>query len=189
MRGITSLLVALVEDRAATADREAGEAKERAAKIEASMMLRHLSKQAGEALCVEIPKSYANDVAVTSSSQDWESFRYAQDFAKALTKCIYAAGFGSRGFSGSLGIGNSFWSTNVTFGVWVRFPKHFTLDSPKSHDLMFNPSMRRALARKVRDDLEAHGVKVEGISDGGRALVDIYVGPRFPPDTDEPKAR
>jgi len=165
---------------------EAEQAKERTAKLQAAMMLRHLSKEQGDALCSAIPQSHANEVSVTSSSQDWESFRYAQDFSEALTKCIYAAGFGSRGFSGQLGVGNSFWSQNVLFGVWVRFQKHLTLDDSRSPDLTINPLKRRALAEAVRNALLSRGVKVEGVSDEGRSTLDIYVGPRFPPK-DEPE--
>lgn len=144
------------------------------------MMLRHLSKEQGEALCSAIPKSHANEVVITSSSQDWEAFRYAQDFDQALRHCILAAGLEPSG-----GVGNSFWSQNVAFGVWIRFQKNLTLDNPRSPNLTINPVKRRALAEAVRKALEAHGVRVEGLSDEGRAMLDIYIGPRFPPKDEE----
>jgi hypothetical protein len=168
------------EELVAIANRDARLAEERAAKIEASMMLRRLSKEQGDALCAAIPKSVTDQVVVTSSSQDWEAFRYAQDFNEAIGRCAVAAGLPPPG-----GVGNSFWSQNVFFGVRIRFTKHFTLDDPRSHDLVLNPIKRRALANAIRKALEDHGVKVEGISDDGRAMIDIYVGPKAPPPADE----
>ena len=44
-------IVSDARTKAANADLEAGQAKERAAKLEASMMLRRLSKSQGDALC------------------------------------------------------------------------------------------------------------------------------------------
>jgi hypothetical protein len=158
---------------------EAQQTQERAAQIEASMMLRRLPKKAGEGLCQVIPKSVIYQVGVISSSQDWESYRYAEDFDAALRSCIEAAKLPLHGT-----LGNSFWSQNVVFGVWVRFQKHFTLDSPTSNDPILNPRKRRTLAESVRETLEANGVRVEGISDQGVATLEIYVGPRFPPEAD-----
>lgn len=158
---------------------EAKLAEDRTAKMQAAMMLRHLSKEQGDALCSAIPKSHANEVVVTSSSQDWESFRYAQDFNETLRHCTIAAGLEPSG-----GVGNSFWGQSVPFGVWIRYQKHLTLDDPRSPNLTINPVKRRALAETVRKALESLGVKVEGVSDDGRAMLDIYVGPRFPLEAD-----
>jgi hypothetical protein len=140
------------------------------------MMLRHLSKEQGDALCLAIPKPHVNEVNVTSSSQDWESFRYAQDFNEALRRCTISAGLQPSG-----GVGNSFWSQNVPFGVWVRYQRHLTLDDPRSPNLTINPIKRRALAWAIRDALEAHGVKIEDVTDEAQTVVDIFVGPRRPP--------
>jgi hypothetical protein len=147
-------------------------------KLEQSMMLRRLSKSQQEALCSTIPKSILGQVVVTSSSQDWESFRYASDFDEALRKCVISAGLQPSG-----GVGNSFWSQDVKFGVWIRYTKHFTLDDSGSADLVFNADRRKALAESIRDSLEKSGVKVEGTSDEGRSAIEVYVGPRFPPSS------
>jgi len=149
MRDATAHLVSLVDARAKDAGERAASADLARIQLEKSMMIRRLSPTQARTICAVVPSRLMNRVNVTSSSQDWEAFRYAQDFAEAVTKCLYAAGFGSKGFSGSLGVGNSFWSTNVTFGVWVRFPRHFTLDNPRSDDIVFNPTKRRALAERV----------------------------------------
>lgn len=181
LRNKSDQLVGLLRLEAIQAQQEAEQAKERTAKIEASMMLRHLSKEQAAALCAAIPKSHINEVAVTSSSQDWEAFRYAQDFDEALRHCTPSAGLDRSG-----AVGDSFWSQNVVFGVWLRVQKHPNLDDPRSPNLTINPLKRQALAKAVRDALVSHGVKVEGISDEGRSMLDIYVGPRFPPK-DEPE--
>ena len=169
LRSASGQLVAL-------ATLEAEQAKERTARIQAAMMLRNLSKQQGDALCSAIPKSHINEVMVTSSSQDWESFRYAQDFSEALRRCTTSAGLEPSG-----GVGNSFWSQNVPFGIWIRYQKHLTLDDPRSPNLTINPIKRRAFAWAIRDVLEAHGVKVEGVTDEAQTVLDIFVGPRRPP--------
>ncbi len=85
-------------------------------------------------------------------------------------------------------LGNSFWGQNVVFGVWIRYHKHFTLDDPKSRDLILNPRKRRVMAESLRNTLEANGVNVEGITDEASNVLDIYIGPRFPPDVDDQQA-
>jgi hypothetical protein len=179
MRDDTAKLVSLVDQRAKDAGERAAKADLARVQLEKSMMLRHLSEKQGEALCSAIPKKFLLQVSVTSSSQDWEAFRYALDFNQALQKCVLAAGLQPSG----IGVGGSFWGQNVTFGVWIRFPKHETLDDPKSKELICNPNRRKALAEKVRKILEAAGVEIAGVSDQGRGLIDIYVGPRQLPGT------
>jgi hypothetical protein len=175
--------IAILEQGTAQLEKDAAQLRKEAeqehlarVQLEKSMMWRHLSKEQGDALCSVIPTKLVDRITVTSSSQDSEAFRYAVDFNEALRRCAQAAGLQLPG-----GVGNSFWGQSVAFGVWVRFLKHLTLDDPKSNDVMLNPGKRRALAISVRKALEAHGIKVEGISDEGRGLVDICVGPRFPP--------
>ena len=149
------------------------------------MAWRYLSNEQGDAFCSGLPKDPKDlrAVSITSSSQDAEAFRYAQDFDEALRPCIVSAGLT---LSDAGGLGNSFWGQKLVHGVWVRFQNHFTLDDPKSPELILNPRKRRALPQSVRTALEAHGVRVEGISDQGRGLLDIYVRPKFPPHVESP---
>jgi hypothetical protein len=176
MRSASRELVAL-------ADREAKDAGDRAAKadlarvqLEASMMWRHLSKKQAEAFCSSIPKNLVNKAVVTSSSQDSESWRYAVEFNDALRRCTVSAGLEPSG-----GVGNSFWGADVVFGVRVRFRAHFTIDDPRSEDVESNPAKRKALAISISKALEASGIKVAGVSEDGRGVIDLYVGPRVPP--------
>lgn len=154
------------------------------AKLEQQMGWRSLSKEQGEAVCSalhKIPGKLITQTSITSSSQDAEAFRYAQDFDRARRECILSVGLQPSG-----GVGNSFWAQNVVFGVWVRFPMHFTLDNPNSPDVLFNPEKRRALAESVRDELQAGGIRVAGISADGTSLIDIYVGPKAPLEIEKP---
>lgn len=179
LRSANHDIQALLDREAAEARRVASEADAARIKLQATMMLRRLSKSQADALCAVIPKNLLIRTSVVSSSQDWEAYRYGTDFNEALRACAVSAKVDV-----PHGMGNSFWSHNVTFGVWVRTIKHLTLDNPKSKDVILNPVKRRALAESVRKALVSSGVKVEGVSDEGGDLIDIYIGPRFPP-TDE----
>jgi hypothetical protein len=189
IRTDSHLIEGVLNSRASDAEERAGKAVERAAKadlaraqLEASLRWRRLSKKQGNTLCSAIPKYLARQVVVTSSSGDPEAWRYAIDFSKALQRCITSAGLPSDG----TGVGNIlFWGQNIAFGVWIRFQKHLKEDDLKSTDTAINPAKRQALAISIRKALEESGVKVAGLSEDGRGLIDIYVGPRsLPPPED-----
>lgn len=182
LRGKTDQLTALLNAKAGAAERAAAAAQERTAKIEASMMLRELPQKAKVALCSAIHGPFANMINVSSSSQDWEAMRYAGEFLEAVNRCAAASGLHP-----SAGMVNLFWTWgDVPFGVWIKYTKNpGGTDLPNSSDLRFNLGKRQALARKIFKALQMNGVKVEGISDKDQhGLIDIYVGPRLPPQVD-----
>ena len=98
---LSDQIIANIEERAADAEKQAEEAKKEAeaehlarVQLEQQMAWRYLSKEQGDAFCSALPKDPKDlrAVSITSSSQDAEAFRYAQDFDEALRRCVVSAG-------------------------------------------------------------------------------------------------
>jgi len=176
----SSHLQTISDAELAAVTKKAGEAGERASaadlarvKLEASMAWRHLSDKQKHVLCSVLSPKRANLAEVTSSAQDPEAWEFANDFAAEMRRCSISGGFDPAGH-----LGNSPWSSDVVFGVWIRFSKN-----PNWPADLGKPEL---IATTLRKALEASGVTVEGISkQEARGLVDVYIGPRFPPHADE----
>jgi hypothetical protein len=173
--------VAKLNNEAGEARKLAGEAVERAAnaelarvKLEASMMWRHLSEKQQKILCSVLSPKRANQSMILSSPQDAEAWSYATEFADELRRCAISGGFAPAGH-----LGTSMWSSNVRFGIWVRFSKNPNWD--------INLTSRERMAMSLRKALEDAGVKIAGVltMEDASGLIDIYIGPRLPPHAEE----
>jgi hypothetical protein len=181
LQTISDAEVAKFNNEAGEARKLAGEAVERAAtadlarvQLEASMMWRHLSEKQQQILCSTLSPKRANQSMILSSPEDPEAWSYASEFADELRTCAISGGFAPAGH-----LGRSNWSSNVKFGVWVRFSKNPNWDVSEPR--------RKAMAISLRKALEDAGVKIVGIStkEDASGFIDIYVGPRFPPHAEE----
>jgi hypothetical protein len=172
---------AMANKEAGQARKQAGEALERAAKadlarvqLEASMMWRHLSEKQKQILCSVLSPKRANQSMIISSPQDPEAWSYAAEFGDELRRCAISGGFAPAGH-----LGGTNWSSNVRFGVWLRYSKNPNWD--------ISEAGRKRLALSLRKALEDAGVKIAGMSttEDASGFIDIYVGPKFPPHADE----
>jgi hypothetical protein len=181
LQTISDAEVAKFNIEAGEARKLAGEAVERAAsadlarvKLEASMMWRHLSEEQQQRLCSALSPKRANQSMILSSPQDPEAWSYAAEFADELRRCAISGGFAPGGH-----LGTSMWSSNVKFGVWVKFSKNPNWD--------ISLAGRERIATSLRKALEGAGLKIAGIltKEDASGFIDIYVGPRFPPHAEE----
>lgn len=156
-------------------------------KLASQVAWRALSPKQQTMICSAVSPERANRVTVIASSQDAEEWRYAQDLWKALDNCARLVGLKMES-----GVGNRFWGQNPVFGLWIigDWP------DPNSFPL----SQRAAAAKRLRDTLAGAGVKIDGgiansapeprgFTSPDGAFVDIYVGPRHPPQIDETPTR
>lgn len=170
---LSGLIVGKLEKQSTDALERASAADLARVKLEASMMWRHLSAKQTQVLCATLSPRRANQSMIISSSQDPEAFGYANEFAAELRRCEISGGFNPNGH-----LGNSYWSSNVVFGVWIKVSKNPNWD--------IGLAERRRMAERLRDFLTDSGVKIAGISTNeASGLFDIYVGPRFPPHAEE----
>jgi hypothetical protein len=172
-------LQVISDSEIADAQLAASQAQERAAKadlarvqLEERMAWRHLSTVQRDALCMTLPPRFTNLILVLSSPQDPEAWQYANEFGTAIREFGISQGFGASGH-----LGTQAWS-QVVFGVRLRIGRNGNYDA--------NFAERLALAKRLREALERSGVEIAGLSieDGAFSLIELYVGPRFPPQTE-----
>ncbi len=138
------------------------------------MMWRHLSEKQKQILCSTLSPKRANQSMILSSPQDPEAWSYAVEFADELRKCAISGGFAPAGH-----LGTSYWSSNVKFGVRVRFSKNPNWDVSETN--------RKRMAISLIKALKDAEVKIAGLStrEDASGFIDIYIGPRFPPHSEE----
>lgn len=160
-------------EKAGKADERAAQADLARVQLEKRMAWRRLSKEQQAVLCTAIPARFTKEIFVLSSPQDPEAWQYASDFAGPIREFGIAHGFGANGH-----LGTQAWS-QVVFGVRIKVGRKSNFD--------VNFAGRLALARQLRKALEGAGVEIADISieDGDVGLLGIYVGPRFPPQTEQ----
>jgi hypothetical protein len=176
--------IAALNQEAGLARKDAGDAIERAAasdlarvQLEKGMAWRHLSEEQKRALCSFLTPTGAERSNILSSPQDGEAWSYANEFANVLRSCAISGGLGPSGHLGTM-----YWSSDVTFGVWVKYSNLPHVDTP-------TVEKRRLRATALRKALEEKGVTVAGIAidETGSAMLEpyIYIGPRVPPTIEQ----
>jgi hypothetical protein len=175
---LSGRIIASLNDEAKLASEKASQADLARVQLEKSMEWRHLSDSQKRALCSALTPEGAWKSTILSAPEDPEAWSYASEFADELGRCSIAGGFGRNGHLGRIAF-----SSDVVFGVWIRFSASTNPTEPP-----ISVEQRRRGATFLRDSLFRAGVVVAGISSqepAGVAVPYIYVGPRLPPHAEK----